>query len=192
MAAAALHVTLAGLASRALDAVIVARIEEQASLALPLVAAAILVDASSNGAEGFSVVRTRTPAAPNAVTLPPPLLPKLDTVVVDSFELSREVETLEEVEELERLQGLYERQIHARLGRLLEERRGREKIAAPCIVYVIQDDVGRVLEVDLRGCATADDQRALLAGVIRAASPLPLPPAGLAMGSYLTLDLSAL
>ena len=61
---------------------------------------------------------------------------------------------------------------------------------SPCPVQVIQNERGEVLDVDLSACQGSEARRTRLALAMHRASPLPMPPAGLASGSSLTLDLS--
>jgi hypothetical protein len=67
-----------------------------------------------------------------------------------------------------------------------------EAPADPCVVHVVQNENGDVIEVDTQECKRSASARETLANAIRAASPLPPPPQGLAMGSYLTIDATLL
>lgn len=133
------------------------------------------------------------PAA-NAIVLPFPQLPDMSPVATDSFERSREIADSEDLAKAEHLQGLYVGQIKARLLRLLENVRDFDPAhtAASCLMYVVQNERGQVLDVVSDECEADAQWRRNLEGAIRRASPLPLPPEGLAKGSYLTLDLSTL
>jgi hypothetical protein len=133
------------------------------------------------------------PAA-TAIVLPLPQLPDIEPVTADSFERSRAIADSEDVAKVERLQGLYVGQIKARLARLLESVRNFDiaQTAASCVVHVVQNERGQVLDVMSDECEADAQWRRNVEGAIRQASPLPLPPEGLAMGSYLTLDLSTL
>lgn len=129
--------------------------------------------------------------APTAIVLPLPRLPDIRPVAAGSFERSREIADSEDVAKAERLQGLYVGQIKARLLRLLEARGfALPDTAAHCVMYVVQNERGQVLDVMSDECSGDAQWRRDVETAIRRASPLPLPPEGLAMGSYLTLDLS--
>ena len=130
-----------------------------------------------------------TPTVPIALPTLPPL--GVEAVVTDGFEAGREAESSADAAELERLQGVYVGQIRGRLARVLEmaasaaphERR-------PCAVQVIQNERGEVMDVNTSACQGSEGRRTRLAMAMLRASPLPMPPAGLAPGSSLTLDLS--
>ena len=93
--------------------------------------------------------------------------------------------------EIERLQGIYRGQLLARLARLLETHGGLPRTASgECIVNIVQSERGDVVDVMTDRCQVPQEEQAMLSSAVRSASPLPLPPAGLAAGSYLTLDLS--
>jgi hypothetical protein len=120
---------------------------------------------------------------------PAPLL--VEPVLADSFELALEAREAPDVAELERLQGVYSGQLHARVARRLQsELPALAELPVPCRVLVIQNEDGSVVDVDTAECHADDITRAYVNRAVRAASPLPLPPDGLAMGSYLTLSLS--
>jgi hypothetical protein len=131
---------------------------------------------------------------PTAIALPLPQLPDISPIAADSFERSRKIADSQDVAKAERLQGLYVGQIKARLLRLLESVRDFDAthVAGSCVVYVVQNERGQVLDVMSDECAADSQWRRNVESAIRKASPLPLPPEGLAMGSYLTLDLSTL
>jgi anti-sigma factor ChrR (cupin superfamily) len=131
------------------------------------------------------------PNTPSAITVPPPELPEIEAVATGAFEKAEQPQDGADVEELERLQGRYVQQINARLGRVLRDYWPDRPELSQCTARVIQDEFGRVLDVDLHDCAADDAAHAMLTRVIRAAGPLPRPPEGLAMASYLTLDLSS-
>jgi hypothetical protein len=129
----------------------------------------------------------------NAITLPVPPLPAIEAIAADSFDEGRQIENLDDLKNVEHLQGIYVRQITDRVGRVLELKGGHASLpSVPCIVYVIQNEAGNVVDVDMNECQRDPQEQQRLAGAIRQASPLPLPPAGLAMGSYLKLDASSL
>lgn len=121
---------------------------------------------------------------------PPPEL-DIEPIASDSFDDAKPIETAADAARIQELQGIYARQIDARLLRLLEVY-GVPEFASTCSLKVMQDEQGRVAEVDFAECAVNDEDRQRLRRAILAASPLPRPPAGLAMGSYLTLDISPL
>jgi hypothetical protein len=128
-----------------------------------------------------------------AIVLSLPDLPSIDAVAVDSFEPPREMSSSEDVQSAQRLQGLYVGQIKARLLRLLESVGiARTVSQSRCLVHVVQDERGEVLDVISDECDGDAEWQTSIDRVIRQASPLPTPPQGLAMGSYLTLDLSDL
>jgi len=129
----------------------------------------------------------------SALSIALPTLPPLATepLVTDAFEAAREAESSVDATEVERLQGVYVGQIRGRLARVLE------MVAievphenGPCEIKVIQNERGDVLDVDMGACAGSAARKSRLAMAMRRASPLPMPPAGLAPGSSLTLDLS--
>lgn len=128
----------------------------------------------------------------DTISVPLPPLPVVQAVAADSFEAARTIENLEDLEEVERLQGIYVKQVSDRVARLLETAGPRVTSGERCIVYVIQGERGDVIDVDMYECRRVPEERQRLAQVIRAASPLPLPPEGLAMGSYIKLDASSL
>jgi hypothetical protein len=115
--------------------------------------------------------------------------PNITPLLADSFEPSRELTTTDDVVEAQRLQKVYVGQISARLRRVLEELRTTSSFPSTCLVNVVQDERGSVLDVLTDQCTDGAWQDTVTRA-IRQASPLPLPPQGLAMGSYLTLDLS--
>lgn len=128
------------------------------------------------------------------IVLPIPELPEIEALAADSFEKADLIASAEDLAAVEQLQGIYVRQITDRITRLLQmAKHGGE--ASPnhrCIVHVIQNQAGDVLDVDMEECEREPGARDRLANAIRAASPLPPPPEGLAMGSYLTIDAAAL
>ncbi|MGH8174773.1 MAG: hypothetical protein ACREV5_00755 [Steroidobacter sp.] len=155
-----------------------------------LVTAFISEEASS--APRFAMLSAADLSLPTAIVLPLPQLPSIHPVAADSFERAREMANSEDVEKAERLQGLYVGQIKARLHRLLEGARDSNAPRDNCVVYVVQNERGQVLDVMSDECEGDAQWRRDVETAIRRASPLPLPPEGLAMGSYLTLDLSTL
>jgi hypothetical protein len=128
------------------------------------------------------------------ITLPVPELPEIDAIAADSFERADSITSAEDLAAVERLQGIYVKQIADRITRLLQmaKETGGAVSNHRCIVHVIQNEAGDVLDVDMEECEREPGARDRLASAIRAASPLPPPPDGLAMGSYLTIDASAL
>ncbi|MGH8239231.1 MAG: hypothetical protein ACREXP_19735 [Steroidobacteraceae bacterium] len=130
-------------------------------------------------------------ADPNAIRVPLPELPNVDAVAADSFERSRNVASVDDLRGAERLQGVYVGQIKARVMRLLEASTFASfATSMPCVIHIVQNERGEVFDVQTDECAADAAWRDGIASAIRQASPLPIPPAGLAMGSYLTLDLS--
>jgi hypothetical protein len=116
--------------------------------------------------------------------------PDITPLLADSFEPSRELMTADDAIEAQRLQKVYVGQISARLRRVLEDFRATSPAPEACLVNVVQDDRGTVLDVLMDQCQGDVAWLDTVSRVIRQASPLPLPPQGLAMGSYLTLDVS--
>lgn len=128
-----------------------------------------------------------------AITVPIPQLPEMSAVAADSFEEARQIESAEDFARVERLQGIYTKQIADRIRRVLQMTATQTDTAgSPCIVRVIQNESGDVIDVDMQDCERPPMAREQLARAIRSASPLPCPPEGLAMGSYLTIDATAL
>jgi hypothetical protein len=120
-----------------------------------------------------------TMESPNSITLPIPPLPAIEAIAADSFEEGRQIATLDDLKSVEHLQGIYVRQITDRIARVLELAGGyRGAPSAHCIVYVIQNETGDVVDVDMNDCRRDPQEQQRLAGAIREASPLPLPPAG--------------
>jgi hypothetical protein len=158
-----------------------------------LLVTAFISEEQARSTPRFALTSTDVLQAVTAIALPLPQLPNIHPIAADSFERSREIADSEDVAKAERLQGLYVGQIKARLLRLLESRGSvSSDTAAQCVMYVVQDERGHVLDVVSDECTgDAEWQRDVEAAIHRA-SPLPLPPEGLAMGSYLTLDLSTL
>ena len=125
-----------------------------------------------------------------AIEVAPP--PELETVASDSAEAARETRSAEDYAEFERLQGMYRGQLFARLQRVLYELGPLgERTNVPCVLNVIQRPDGSVIDVLTDLCDYSPQSLALLRKAVGAASPLPLPPPGLAVGTYLTLDVSA-
>jgi hypothetical protein len=129
--------------------------------------------------------------SPETLVLPVIPPPEIEPIAADSFEEGSESDAFD-AEELARLQSLYAGQIQGRIGRALEALVAHGSPIPSCRAQVIQDERGRVADVDLSGCPVPGEQKQLLLAALRRASPLPRPPAGLAMGSFLTLDLKGL
>ncbi len=159
---------------------------------LPLIATVRLTAPDTPPEEGVPPVLVESfLATPRAIALP--TLPPLDTGddAHDAFELAREAESPAEAAELKRLEGVYLGQIRGRLARVLEMTVAHHRAdAGRCEARVIQNERGEVMDIDLADCSFDASGKNLLTSAIRRASPLPSPPAGLAMSSSLTLDLS--
>jgi hypothetical protein len=153
----------------------------------PLIVTAIFF-ARGNGAADESFAAAIHERSLNSIRVPIPHV-QLEAVAADSFDLSEPISDSRELEEARRLQGMYVGQIMSRLKRMLEETQAFPlPSSAQCVIHVIQDERGRVLEVQDDQCSAEASIRAHIASALRKASPLPTPPQGLAMGSYLTLD----
>lgn len=160
-----------------------------------LLVTAFISEEQARSAPRFAMLTAADILQPaTAIVLPLPQLPDISPVAADSFERSRPIADSEDAAKAERLQGLYVGQIKARLLRLLESVHDftPEHSVAACVVYVVQNERGQVLDVMSDECNADSQWRRSVERAIRQASPLPLPPEGLAMGSYLTLDLSTL
>lgn len=136
------------------------------------------------------------PAPPNPVlstaainVAPPPEL-QVAGVAVGALGEAEFAQDASDVQTLGELQGRYRTQINARVSRVLAELDSPHLRWPDCVVRVIQDPDGRVLDVDLDDCGIDEAAKDLISRAIHASSPLPTPPPGLAIGSYLTLDLS--
>lgn len=158
----------------------------------PLIATAIFME-QANVESASDAVRYATPPGQTlSIQLPLPPLPPIEAVATGAFDEGREPEDAEELRALERLQSIYAGQVDARIARVLELH-GMQgwRAEGRCVIRVIQDEGGTVLDVDTHECTATARHDSRIVAVIRAASPLPLPPEGLARGSYLTLDLSS-
>jgi len=116
--------------------------------------------------------------------------PDITPLLADSFEASRDLMTVDDVNQAQRLQKVYLSQVSARLRRVLQELQAASPSPAACLVNVVQNERGSVLDVLMDECEADLAWQATVIRAVRRASPLPLPPQGLAMGSYLTLDMS--
>jgi hypothetical protein len=167
--------------------------EQQPSKHRDLLVTGFISEEQARSAPRFVALIAADMEPPTAIVLPLPELPLVRPLAADSFERSREIADSDDVAKAERLQGVYVGQIKARLLRLLEARGSARADSAPqCVMYVVQNERGHVLDVMSDECAGDAQWRREVETAIRGASPLPLPPEGLAMGSYLTLDLSSL
>jgi hypothetical protein len=147
----------------------------------------------ASSAPQFAMLSVTDLNLPTAIVPPMPQLPDIQPIASDSFARAREMATSDDLRTAEQLQGLYVGQIMARLLRLLEDVADSGSVpAGNCVVYVVQNESGQVLDVMSDECEWDAYRRHEIENAIRRASPLPLPPEGLAMGSYLTLDLSTL
>ena len=195
MASVVLHGTvLAFLAGHTMQ---VTRIEQSppAVHQAPLIATAFLFDdVAKSQADNRRLWLEPALESAQSIDIPvPPSPPEFDAAAADSFEEGRQVESLADVQEIKRLQGIYVKQISDRVARVLEMS-GEQRLApeTPCVVHVIQNESGDVVDVDTDECEREPRAQQRLASAIWAASPLPMPPQGLAMGSYLTLDATSL
>ena len=151
-----------------------------------------LQDPSAVRLDGHTLIAT---VDSPSITLPIPELPQIEAVAADSFAKGDALESVEDVAEAERLQGIYVKQINDRIARVLQMSLAQTVATAMgprCIVHIIQNESGQVLDVDTAECELEARSRERMATAIRAASPLPSPPNGLAIGSYLTIDASNL
>jgi hypothetical protein len=115
-------------------------------------------------------------------------VPSIDPVASDSFGDGQIARSSAEVMELERLQGIYKGQIMGRIARVLElHSLSLVEGKLDCVINVVQDGQGKVLDVLTDQCPYDTEVVQGLAVAIHTSSPLPPPPSGLAMGSYLTL-----
>jgi hypothetical protein len=190
-ASAGIHLVAIAALAMSLSAVAPLRLDEHRSTGLPLIATAFLIEEPTPEL-AFTVAPKSSTQPDDAIAAERVPLPPITPVAVDSFETSQEATDIGDAEEIARLQGLYVRQINARFERILEEEWPAHHVGVPCRVRVAQDEVGYVQLITFDACELPAGQQRVLERVIRRSSPLPRPPAGLAMGSYLTLDLSAL
>lgn len=190
LASGALHVLILTLAAH--DTVLPDSTELIAAVQ-PLIVTVLLVD-KTVPAERVTEWQAPTLVSLDAIEIKPFALAELEPVAADSFERPRQAQNIEDIDAIASMQGVYVTQINARVARVLEMTGAghRQEPAVRCVVHVIQDKRGVVLDVDMDECMRDDGERQRLASAIRAASPLPPPPDGLAMGSYLTLDVTSL
>lgn len=157
----------------------------------PLIVTALLF-ARGNGAADETFAASMHQQSLQSIHAPIPRV-ELEAVAADSFELPEPISDNVELQEARRLQGVYVGQIMSRLKRMLEESRAFPlPSSTQCVIHVLQDERGRVLEVQDDECSAQATLREQIARAVRIASPLPTPPQGLAMGSYITLDLAML
>jgi hypothetical protein len=155
-------------------------------LGVPLVSRDLSEQALGSGSGDRLQVQLIETADESPVAYPPdPLTPTL------ALEAPRVVVTEPSVElpapgasPDEGLFGLYRGQLRARIERA---RQTIEPNAAPlpraCSAQITQDERGNVLDVVLEGCGAEGPSRMQLERAVRAASPLPAPPAALARES---------
>ena len=156
----------------------------------PLIAR-VLFESTANTAASGPLTSSIQVASQIAIEVSAPA--PIEAIASDSFHRSRPVANALDATEVERLQGIYRGQLLARVARLLEIRGGVPRnLNGKCVVNVVQNERGDVLDVMTDLCALSQEGQAVIANAIRSASPLPLPPAGLATGSYLSLDLSGI
>jgi len=135
----------------------------------------------------------RPPLEPlQTFSVPRPPFPVVQAVAADSFEEARKTESPEDLEKLDRLHGIYVKHGNDRVSRLLEAGGPRAISGDRCIVYIMQNERGNLIDIDMYECSRDPEEQQGLAHAIRAASPLPRPPEGLAMGSYIRLDAPSL
>jgi protein TonB len=124
---------------------------------------------------------------------PAPAPIEFDAVVADAFAEAREPESEADVNALQRMEGVYKGQVRARLARVLQMALSDQQApSGPCEARVIQNERGDVMDIELGECSYDAVRKQALVSAIRRASPLPAPPAGLALGASLTLDLTGL
>jgi hypothetical protein len=155
----------------------------------PLVAR--FVEDAEDGAPSHANFWLSSMAAPphlDQLALPGP--PKARSIAFDALVESEFISSAGDLAKVERLQGIYRSQISARLVRLLQEMSLGDLGNMRCEINVVQDMEGQVLDVLTDQCPYSAATLDSLAKAVRAASPLPLPPQGLAIGSYLTLDIA--
>jgi hypothetical protein len=153
--------------------------------------ARFLSDTAAHSSVASSFISASSlPATLDSISVEPP--PPIEALAADSFEQARFVSTAIDAAEVARLQGIYRSQLFARLARLLESRNVSAGELHGCSINVIQNERGQVVDVLTDLCELDVPEQEIIRQVVRAASPLPLPPAGLAAGSYLTLDLAEL
>jgi hypothetical protein len=180
------HVALVAAAWRLQPSIDRARLEPRESV-VPLVAYFYESARSSSDTPLQSIVTAESWEA--SIELEPP--PDITAVVADSIEQSRAARSPHDYQELVRLQGLYRGQLFARLQRVLQELGPLDESAAtPCIVNVVQREDGSVVDVLDELCGYAPRSLQLLRQALLQSSPLPRPPQGLAMGTYLSLDMA--
>lgn len=157
----------------------------------PLIVTALLF-ARGNGAADDAFAASMHQQSVRSIRAPIPKV-ELEAVAADSFEVPEPISDHLELREARRLQGVYVGQIMSRLKRMLEESSAFPlPSSTQCVIHVIQDERGRVLEVQDDECSAEAILREEITRAVRKASPLPTPPQGLAMGSYITLDLAML
>ncbi len=190
-ASAALHGIAAIALVTTLARAVPERLIERKSSGLPLIATAFFIDERPPELV-FTVAPISTPESESTISAERIPLPPIQPVAMDSFDEATETVDVADAEELARLQGLYVRQLNARFARILEEEWPTRRVVVSCQAKVGQDERGNVLVVNFDACDLKADEQKIMERAIRRSSPLPRPPAGLAMGSYLTLDLTAL
>lgn len=127
---------------------------------------------------------TETMAPPLEITwatapVAPPEAPTFDVVVEDPSQDAR-------------LIGLYLGQVRARITRAWETMHQNSYPPLPdCTVRVVQSGRGEVLEVTAMDCDLKGPDRLRLFQAVRAAAPLPAPPAALPSQTTLELQLTA-
>jgi hypothetical protein len=74
------------------------------------------------------------------------------------------------------LEGLYKRQVKARIDRALEDSGNKRVALGKCMVKVVQTQQGQVTDVELQRCIALPAWKDSLALAIHRAAPLPAPP----------------
>ncbi len=86
------------------------------------------------------------------------------------------------------LEGLYKRQVKARIDRAFEDSSGKRIALGKCIVKVMQTQQGQVIDVEFQRCIALPAWKDSLALAIHRAAPLPAPPDPSVYASELELE----
>lgn len=162
----------------------------QGAVAIPVTVA---VDAAMReGSVGrLQVMLLEPPSAPpDALPASLAIAPAVESVElpdVPAFEVPAE-----ESSPAQQLRGMYLGQIRARVVRVWETFHGSPAPPLPdCIVRVVQGSRGELLDVTLSSCELDGPTRGLVQRAVRAAAPLPAPPAALPGLTTIELRLGA-